>query len=166
MRVIINIVILAAVSLVLTVAAAAQSAKADVSKAAWMAGCWEARYEQKGLIIREQWSKPEGGILFGVARAIKDGAVSSWEFLRIEQQGDSAKFLAILSGSRPSPPLDLRSATATEFVFEDLKKGFPQRIIYRTLGKDKLAARIEGDPNDPKKGIDFTYNRIKCEADQ
>jgi hypothetical protein len=64
---------------------------------------------------------------------------------------------AVLSASLPA------TGVAGEVVFENLQHDFPQRIIYRSLSGDRLAARIEGVRGGLLKGIDYPMKRVNCE---
>lgn len=149
--------------IVLLSSSAFAQAKFDVASVKWLTGCWEMRNEAKGSVVVEQWTNSDGGALFGVGRTFKKGKLVSWEFMRIVQENDSAKFLAQLPNAAQATPFALKSATASEMIFENLQNDFPHRVIYRNSGTNKLAARIEGKINDKDQGIDFSMVRIKCE---
>ena len=139
-----------------------QAAKTDLSKVTWLAGLGTTERES-GRTTFEQWTRPDGGILLGIGRTIASGKLVSWEFMRIEPKEGSAVFSAQLPTSAVPTPFGLKSATATELVFENLQNDFPHRVIYRTEGRDALEARIEGKMDGNEQGIDFTFKRIKCE---
>jgi hypothetical protein len=136
--------------------------KADVAGVNWMTGCWEMRNNAKKTVIYEQWSSADGGMLFGIGRTIAEGKVTSWEFMRIEQAGESAKFFAQLPDAASATAFHLKSSTATELVFENLQNDFPHRVIYRSGGKDQLDARIEGTMSGKERAVDFSYQRAGC----
>lgn len=140
-----------------------QAAKTGLSKVTWLSGCWERQNETSGRTTYEQWTRPDGGMFFGIGRTISNGKVASWEFMRIEPQDGSAIFSAQLPSSASATPFKLKFATATELVFENLQNDFPHRVFYRTKGADVLEARIEGKIDGSDRGIDFVFKRIKCE---
>ena len=152
-----------AMILAASISIAAQTNTVDVSKVTFLTGCWERVDDKPGRKTLEQWSSPAGGTLFGVGRTFSGDKLVSWEFMRIEQSGTSAKFLAQLPGATSATAFELKTATPTELTFENLKNDFPHRVIYRTLGKPSLAARIEGSDADEKKGVDFSFRRVGCE---
>lgn len=139
-------------------------AKLDVSKLTWLTGCWERQSEKSGRKTLEQWTSSTGGALFGIGRTFKNGKLDSWEFMRIEQSGGSAKFLALLSEASEATAFDLRSTTANQLIFENLKNDFPQRVIYKKNGMNKLDARIEGSIDGKALPIEFSFNRVKCDS--
>lgn len=138
-------------------------AKLDVASVKWITGCWEMRNETKGSLVVEQWTNSDGGALFGIGRTFKKGKLVSWEFMRIVQENDSAKFFAQLPNAAQATPFALKSANEAEMIFENLQNDFPHRVIYRNAGINKLAARIEGKANGKDQGIDFPMTRTKCE---
>jgi len=149
--------------IVLLSSAAFAQSKFDVSGVKWMTGCWEMRNDAKGSLVIEQWTNSDGGALFGIGRTFKKGKLVSWEFMRIVQENESAKFFAQLPNAAQATPFALKSANASEMIFENLQNDFPHRVIYRNAGTNKLAARIEGKMNDKERSIDFSFVRIKCE---
>jgi hypothetical protein len=83
--------------------------------------------------------------------------------MRIEPKDGSAVFSAHLPSSTVATPFELKSATATELIFENLQNDFPHRVIYRSKGAETLEARIEGKMDGNERGIDFSFKRVKCE---
>lgn len=116
----------------------APPASAGVDGLAWMAGHWETRGEARH--VEEVWLAPEGGMLLGMSRTVREGKAVAFEFLRIEERGAEVFYVASPQGA---PPTDFRLVTAegTRAVFENPAHDFPQRIEYRLDGKE-LVARI------------------------
>ena len=137
--------------------------KADIASVKWLTGCWQKDNDKVGTLTLEQWTTSDGGILFGVGRTLKGGKLVSWEMMRIAQDNDSAKFFAQLPNAATATGFGLKTATKDELVFENLQNDFPQRVIYRNAGPDKLAARIEGKNGEKEMAIDFPFKRVKCE---
>ncbi|HET6341989.1 MAG TPA: DUF6265 family protein [Gemmatimonadota bacterium] len=125
----------------------------------WLAGCWESRAD--GTIIEEQWLAPAGGILLGVSRTRRGESLVGYEFTRIYSRGDSLVFAASPSGQDPAEFV-AQAADDREVVFENPEHDFPQRVRYRAIGTDSLAARIEGVRAGELQGVDFRYRRVAC----
>jgi hypothetical protein len=106
---------------------------------AWMAGTWQS--EANGVRMEEHWTSPDGRLMAGIHRDTGPEK-STFEFLRIERDGDTLVYLAMPSG-RPATPFRLKSTTADRITFENLAHDFPQRVIYWRDG-ERLCARIEG----------------------
>lgn len=144
--------------------AAGEGAAAEPSpllKLSWLAGCWAAESAEAGTV--EHWLAPAGGTMFGVARTVRGGRTVEYEFMQIRLDTDG-KVVYIAS------PSGQQQATFTATVvnertvtFENPAHDFPQRIIYRALPGDRLAARIEGMQGGAMRGIDYPMKRVRCD---
>ena len=111
---------------------------------AWLAGAWSGT--SRGVEMEEQWTAPKGNSMIGLHRDVGKGRTLSFEFLRIEQQGDAIVYWSMPNGRSPATPFALKEVSDTRVVFENPTHDFPQRIIYWKDGAD-LRARIEGTQN-------------------
>jgi hypothetical protein len=125
-----------------------------------LAGCWE-RADKSGSVISEMWMKPAGTSMLGVGRTVKGGKTADYEFMRIEQQADGVYYVARPKANTTETAFKLKTASGTDFVFENPEHDFPQRIIYKING-NVLAARIEGTRNGKSMGFDFNMDRVNC----
>jgi hypothetical protein len=136
----------------------------SVEQLAWMAGCW--RLESGGRIVEEQWMRPRGGTMLGMARTVRGDSTVSWESTRIyaERFGDGSRlvFAATPSGQ---PPAEFRATLATgdAVVFENPAHDFPRRVEYRRAGADGLHALIAGPMGGETRSIEFPYRRASCD---
>jgi hypothetical protein len=131
----------------------------------WLTGSW--RMEKTDRVIEEQWNAPTGGVMLAVGRTVKNGKLVEFEFLRIEQRGDSLVYLA-QPGGQPPTEFALESMTPSEVVFANLLHDFPKRIRYKKNADGSVTARVEDDTG--KKGQDFIYkqalDKSKTETDR
>lgn len=126
----------------------------------WMAGCWAADGAEPGS--GERWTAPAGGTLLGLSRTVKGGRTLEWEFMRIVTEPDGkVAFVALPSGQRETR-FERVASPPDEAVFENPAHDFPQRVIYRRQGDDRLAARIEGLRGGVRRGVDFPLKRVAC----
>ena len=140
----------------------AQAAPPDLSRLAWLSGCWQGEGAEAGS--GEQWTPLAGGTLLGVGRTVRNGRTVAHEFMQIRAQQDGRlAFLAQPSGQRPAafPLLHLGEAEA---VFENLQHDFPQRVVYARDGSGKLQARIEGMVDGQLRVVPFPMSRVSCDA--
>ena len=146
-------------SIILLVAAfaASPSSADDLARVAWLANCWAAEGGEAGS--GEQWSVPAGGVMLGMARTVKDGKTSSFEFMRIESEDGRLVFTAQPQGG-PPVPFPAVEVTDSAVVFENPDNDFPQRVIYRLTEPGVLNARIEGTAG----AMDFPLRRVSCDA--
>jgi len=122
----------------------AEQAKPTLDSLSWIAGSW--RGTSSGVEMEEHWTAPKGNSMIGIHRDVAKGRTASFEFLRIEQQGERIVYLSMPSGRSPATPFPLKEVSGTRVVFENPAHDFPQRIIYWKDGAD-LRARIEGTMN-------------------
>lgn len=142
-----------------------QTATAKLSDLGWLAGCWEMKNESRGTLISEMWMRPAGDAMLGVGRTVRDKKVLEFEFLRIVEDTNGLTYISRPSANKEDTSFKLIRYATNEIVFENPTNDFPQRIIYKLLGPEKLTARIEGTMNGKTRGIDFPYTRAKCEGE-
>lgn len=137
-------------------------AEADITSLAWLTGCWQAVNGEAGS--GEHWLPPAGGTMFGVSRTVKNGETVEFEFvqLRVNAEGKLV-FIALPSGQKETT--FVASAVGKDSVtFENPRHDFPQKVIYRLQGSDRLVARIEGTRGGTLRGVDFPMKRVACDA--
>jgi len=134
----------------------------SVEALAFLAGCWASERGEAGS--GEQWMAPAGGTMLGISRTVRGGATVAYEFLQIrELEPGKLAYIARPSGQAEATFALVRVA-AGEAVFENPQHDFPQRIVYRREGEDRLLARIEGPQGREWRGIDFPLRRVACGA--
>lgn len=136
---------------------------AELSPLAFIAGEW--RGEMKGGVIEERWSVPEGDNMTGMFRLVKDGEGVFYEFMTIEQAGDTP-VLRIRhfgqgleaweekDGLEPYPLLESGSSRA---VFGNEKSG--TRLVYECPSRDILKVTLEKLKDGRKTAQVFTFRR-------
>jgi hypothetical protein len=147
------------------VAAIAQSPKPTLNDFAWLAGCWEAN--RNGREINEQWMKPLGGTMLGMARTVANGKTVEYEFVQIrEEQADGAIYYVAKPSGQPEASFKLVKLQNREATFENPEHDFPQRIIYRLEPDGSLFARVEGTSKGKARSFDYPMKRARCESAQ
>ncbi len=146
-----------------TMPGSAQPREQPLAALAWLAGCWASVDGEAGS--GEQWMPPAGGTMFGVGRTVKRGATVDHEFLQIRSSPEGRLvYIASPSGQRPTT-FTATSVSETSVTFENPQHDFPQRVIYRLIEVDRLAARIEGRQQGALRGVDFPMQRTPCGAE-
>jgi hypothetical protein len=135
--------------------AAAEGPAARLEQLAWMAGTWGG--PAGGAEVEEVWLAPKGGLMLGLGRTVKDGKAIEFEFLRIEQQGETLVYLAS-PGGKPATPFPLAAIDATSAAFESTLE-FPRRVSYRKNADGTLTARIEGVRNGKPAAREWIWKR-------
>lgn len=137
----------------------AQESKPEMSKLAWIAGCWSGG---GNIQVEEQWTRLAGQSILGVSRTIKEGRTVSFEFMQIRDQVDGIFYIAQPNGGK-AVPFKLVKVNDNAAVFENLEHDFPQRIAYQRQIDGSLLAAIEGDEKGKLKRIEFAMQRVKCD---
>lgn len=140
----------------------AVAAESDIDSLAWLAGCWQAEKGDPGS--GEHWLPPAGGTMFGVSRTVKNGKTVEFEFIQVRVNAEGRLvFIALPSGQKETT--FVASAVGTDSVtFENPEHDFPQKVIYRLQGEDRLVARIEGIRGGTLRGVDFPMKRVACDS--
>ncbi|MGH9802611.1 MAG: DUF6265 family protein, partial [Blastocatellia bacterium] len=112
--------------------------------------------------VEEVWLKPKGGMMLGLGRTVVNGKATEYESMRIHEDKGEIYFTAKPSG-QPEASFKLVSYADGKAVFENPQHDFPQRVIYGKQPDGSLLARIEGEMQGKKRGIDFPFKRAKCE---
>jgi len=131
-----------------------------LARLAWLQGCWEIRAGAR--TVEECWMRPGGGVMVGMSRTLVDGGFRGREFLILRAAGDTLRYEADPSGQSPTV-FTTTTWSDSLVVFENPGHDFPQRIGYRRVGADSLAAWIEGTINGQERRIEFPYARVPCE---
>jgi hypothetical protein len=91
-------------------------------------------------------------------RAVRDGRMIEFEYLRIEESGGTLVYLSMPSGRSPATPFTLKEQIGERVTFENLAHDFPQRIIYWRDG-DTLHTRIEGNADGRSQSREWHWTR-------
>ena len=132
---------LALASMVLLALPALAGEASGIASLAWMAGAWT--HDTGGSVVEEVWMAPAGGTMIGAGRTVGGGKTKFFEFLRIEQRGESLVYVAMPRGAGATE-FAMSSIDATSITFENPKHDFPQTIRYWRDGT-RLCARVAGE---------------------
>lgn len=134
--------------------------RAPLNAARWLTGCWELA-GTRGRKTVERWEAPRGGMMLGAAYAVTPAIVRENEQLRLYSIGDTLVYEAH-PGNQARTLFRATRVTPNELVFENRANDFPQRITYRRVGRDSLAASIEGDRAGRRAPVAFGFARVAC----
>jgi len=134
-------------------------AQDDVSSATWLSGCWVASSGETRS--EEVWMQPEGGLMVGMARTVRDGVATGYEFLLLQSKNGRLTYSAFPSGQDPA---DFRATeVSTERLrFENPRHDFPQAIEYERTSPDSLTARVYGEIDAGDPAFVLRYARRAC----
>lgn len=145
--------------LLAAIAAPAEAQTSGVNSVRWLSACWEMNSGTRRVV--ERWMEPANGEMRGSSRTIVGTRDVEGERLRIYAVGDSLVYDARPSGQARTE-FRGRATAAGEVVFENRGHDFPQRISYRRVGADSLVARIEGDRDNRRQPVTYSYRRVDC----
>lgn len=155
------LVLVASFSFAGTAALAADeaAAKPTLDDLAFMAGCWEGDLGE-GATIRETYTAPRGGLMFGNSQVTAGGATQFYEVSRITADENGVVYRPHPSTNQAEVPFPLVRVSATEAVFENPGHDFPQRIVYRVPAAGQLVASIEKMDGSGKQ--EFPMKAVRC----
>ena len=143
-------------ALVLTPAGGAAQESCTLEDVSFLTGCWVG--DMGSLILEEQSTAAQGGVMLGTTRFIRDGTVVDWEFGRMVEEDGVVTLWPYPRGTISTDGFPLVRAGA-ELVFENLAHDFPVRIVYARLDATHLAPRIEGSDGEAR---GWSLTRAKC----
>ena len=128
---------------------------------AFMSGCWRGQLGGSGGTIEEHYSTPTSNMIIGMTRFVRGGRTVDFEFARIEAR-DSSVVLMPQPRGRPPTEFRLTSSDSISAVWENPTHDFPQRISYRRLGADSIAAAIAGPGPNGTRTMEWRMARVQC----
>jgi hypothetical protein len=142
-----------------SIGVSAAQAPPGIERVGWLAGCWGRSAGAR--VVEEQWMRPRGGLMLGAGRTVEGDSLIEFEQVRILEREGRLVYAAAPSGQTPAEFTSI-AVTDSSVTFENLAHDFPQRILYRRVGRDSLVARIEGMRGGKLRGVDFAYGRASC----
>jgi len=122
----------------------------------WMTGAWLG--DVGGVAVEETWTGADGGMMLAVHKDVKEGRVTDWEFLRIEEQPGGIVYLSSPRGA-PATPFRLIELAGERAVFANPEHDFPKRILYWRTADGALHAAIDG--GEGTKQIEWRWTRTR-----
>jgi hypothetical protein len=123
-------------------AAAAAPLEAKIAQIEWLGGTWIGTTGTS--TFEERWTPPAGGSMLAVARTIRNGVASAFEFLCVVERNGGLVYQAMPNGRQPATDFTLTRMEPNSLTFENPAHDFPKMIRY-SLGVDgTLEAVISG----------------------
>ncbi|HTK69638.1 MAG TPA: DUF6265 family protein [Candidatus Eisenbacteria bacterium] len=144
--------------------AMAADTKHTLEDLSWLAGDWETANAAERW-TDEHWTTPAGGVMLGMSRTVKAGALSEFEYLRIVQKGDDLVYIAQPGGRAPGTEFKMTSlsdgaAGYHRVVFENPEHDFPKRILYVRRSDGTLVATV--DAGEGEKAVTYEYRPLRA----
>lgn len=131
----------------------------DVGLAGWLAGCWAA--EAGSSRTEEHWMAPDGGLMVGMSRSVRDGRARGWEHLLLGARDGVLTYSALPSGQALTH-FPLVRAAPDLLRFENPGHDFPGALEYQRVGADSLRARVFAGAEDAEPAFVLRYARKRC----
>ena len=125
---------------------------ATIGQVAWISGTWVGATGSE-----ERWTPAASGSMFGVARTMRNGIVSAFEFLCIVERGGGLVYQAMPNGRSPATDFTLMKVEPNSATFENPAHDFPKMVRYTLLHDGTLEAVVSGDPK--QKPLTFTFKK-------
>lgn len=139
-------------------------AAATLDHLAWMAGHWASR-DEDSVLSEELWMPPAGGVMLGLHRdSLDDPPRAFFEYLRIEQRGDTLVYVAQPGGGEATE-FALVEAGEQRVVFANPDHGFPNRLTYWLDGDGALHAEAAGEINGQPRELSWRWVKLQSEAE-
>jgi hypothetical protein len=123
----------------------------------WMAGCWEMRAGERWA--EECWTAPRGGQMLGSGRTGYANGVRSFEFMRIERDGEGLAFRAS-PGGEGWTSFASTADSDDGVTFLNPAHDYPQRVRY---WREDGELRAEISLLDGSNATQFTFRRMNGE---
>ena len=134
-------------------------AQDDVGSAAWLSGCWVA--SAGDVRSEEVWMEPEGGLMVGMARTLRGGVATGYEFLLLQRVDGRLTYSAYPSGQEPTD-FGATEVSTQRLRFENPQHDFPQAIEYERTSADSLTAKVYGEIGSGEPAFVLRYARSVC----
>jgi hypothetical protein len=148
-----------ALSLVLLAFPMAAVAQDDVASAAWLSGCWVT--SAADVRSEEVWMEPEGGLMVGMARTVRGGVATGYEFVLLRLKDGTLTYSAYPSGQDPAD-FPATEISTSRLRFENPQHDFPRAIEYHRTPPDSLIAKVYGEVGSSEPAFVLQYARKEC----
>jgi hypothetical protein len=123
-------------------AARLQKARATLAQVDWISGVWVGT--SGTATFEERWTPGAGGSMMAVARSLRNGLMSSFEFLCIVERDGGLVYQAMPNGRQPATDFTLTGIDSTSATFENPDHDFPKMIRYTRRPDGTLEAVVSG----------------------
>ncbi len=134
-------------------------AQDDVGSAAWLSGCWVA--SAGDVRSEEVWMEPQGGLMVGMARTVREGVATGHEFLLLQRKDGRLTYSAYPSGQNPTD-FGATEVSRQRLRFENPQHDFPQAIEYERTSLDSLTAKVYGEIGSREPAFVLRFARRAC----
>ena len=153
-----------AAAIALPTPADAQDAQPAITDLAFMAGCWEGRFNARDGsqgVIEEHYTAPSENVMLGTTRYLLGDRAVQFELTTITLGDQGVVLLPYPGGTASADGFRLTTVSEGSALFEAPEHDFPKRIRYRAAAPDSLHARID-DGTDTGQAQEWRLARRTC----
>jgi hypothetical protein len=119
-----------------------EKARATLAQLGWIAGTWVGTAGTS--TAEERWTPPAGGSMQAVARTLRSGMMTGFEFLCIVERDGGVVYQAMPNGRMPATDFPATRVEVDTVTFENPAHDFPKMIRYTKRPDGSLEAVISG----------------------
>ena len=133
----------------------------DLSNFDWMDGAWMDSSSTGKMV--EEWNEINDSVMVGSSIYLAGLDTIFFEEISLKKINGEIYYIPSIQVEDGLQPVLFKfiSATNGEFIFENKKHDFPQRIVYSNPVKDSLVAYIDGNQKGEYRKEYFRMKRIK-----
>lgn len=128
---------------------------AKIGQIEWLGGTWIGTTGASEF--EERWTPPAGGSMLAVARSLRNGIMTSFEFLCIAERSGGLVYQAMPNGRQPATEFTLTRIEPNSLTFENPAHDFPKMIKYTLAADGTLEAVVSGTAK--QKPLTFRFRR-------
>lgn len=132
---------------------------AQIVRAVWLIGCWEARSSTR--VVEEQWMAPRGRSMLGMGRTVHLDTLVDYTQVVLREKNGQLEY-ETHPFDQPMAMFVSTQITDASLLFENPLHDYPQRIGYTRRGADSLIAWIDGTTGGKSRRIEFPYVKVRC----
>ena len=137
----------------------AHPSPAQIVRAAWLTGCWEARSADR--VVEEQWMAPRGRTMLSMGRTVRADTLVDFEQVVLREVGGRLEYEAH-PANQPMAVFTSTQITPATLLFENSLHDYPQRVGYTLKSGDSLIAWIDGTTGGKSRRVEFRYGKVRC----
>lgn len=137
----------------------ARDANAQIVRAAWLAGCWEARSATR--VVEEQWLAPRGRTMLSMGRTVHGDTLVDYEQVVLREKNGKLEYEAH-PFNQPMAVFVSTQIAESSLIFENPLHAYPQRVGYTRRGADSLIAWIDGTTGGKSRRVEIPYAKVRC----
>lgn len=126
----------------------------------WLLGKWERNSAEGNLI--EIWKQSNDSSYLGESYFIKGKDSLHFEQIQLQQKGDDLMYIATIRGQNNDKPITYiqNKEEEKQLVFENPTNGYPRKIVYSKISKDRMQIQISGIQQGKPSSDRYTLKKI------